>query len=286
MEAKEGTGLVRIAELALHLGRRCLRSYGSVKSRHDFTQPQLMACLILKVATRSDYRGITELLTLAPALRECLGLEKVPHYTTLQKFAAREGVDAALHGMLDELLKHVGLHGQEVQVAADSTGLQSGLASEHYRTRRWGAGTARRYVKVSAMVICGAILPAGLVVDVGPSNDMRQVERLLTQAGERTRPSLLVADRGYDAEWVHAHCRERWQAQCVIPVRQEPGKQVRSRYRAQQGVSLPKVYGKRWQAESFFSGLKRTMLSTLAARSVAASITEATLKVVTYAIRR
>ena len=34
--------------LALHLGRRRLASYGSVKSRHDFTQPQLMACLILR----------------------------------------------------------------------------------------------------------------------------------------------------------------------------------------------------------------------------------------------
>lgn len=45
-------------------------------------------------------------------------------------------------------------------------------------------------------------------------------------------------------------------------------------------------YGTRWQVETFFSGAKRTMGSTLAARSERALFSEAALKVLAYAIRR
>jgi FAD/FMN-containing dehydrogenase len=38
----------RVAELAMRLGGRHLADYGSARSRHDFTQRQLMACLILR----------------------------------------------------------------------------------------------------------------------------------------------------------------------------------------------------------------------------------------------
>jgi hypothetical protein len=39
----------RMAELAMKLGAKNLADYGSIKSRHDFTQRQLMACLILRI---------------------------------------------------------------------------------------------------------------------------------------------------------------------------------------------------------------------------------------------
>lgn len=39
----------KIAALAMQLGQKHLEPYGAVTSRHDFTQCQLMACLVLKV---------------------------------------------------------------------------------------------------------------------------------------------------------------------------------------------------------------------------------------------
>src|SRR5690606_40291370 len=59
--------------------------YGHRFSRKDFTLPQLFACLVLRKFFKTDYRGICEYLRDMPALREQLGLSKVPHYTTLQK---------------------------------------------------------------------------------------------------------------------------------------------------------------------------------------------------------
>src|SRR6202040_56441 len=83
----------RVAELAMQLGRRPLADYGATRSRHDFTQRQLMACLILRAYTRTTYRGVIEFLAVSPSVRQELGLgDKLPHYTTLQKFSARSKV--------------------------------------------------------------------------------------------------------------------------------------------------------------------------------------------------
>src|SRR5258705_10931796 len=81
--------------LSLMAARRCMAPYAHAKSPQKFTQPQLLACLVLKTHTRSTYRGIIELLEVSPPLRRALGLGvRLPHYTTLQKVAAGEGVVA------------------------------------------------------------------------------------------------------------------------------------------------------------------------------------------------
>ena len=59
--AKKAT-VERVAELAMRLGGKHLADYGSARSRHDFTQRQLMACLILRAYLKTTYRGVLELL--------------------------------------------------------------------------------------------------------------------------------------------------------------------------------------------------------------------------------
>jgi len=47
-----------------------------------------------------------------------------------------------------------------------------------------------------------------------------------------------------------------------------------------------KGYGSRWAVESFFSGLKRTMGSTLTSRKPSQLLAEAAFKVLAYTLRR
>jgi hypothetical protein len=54
-----------VAELVLRLGGKHLANYGSARSRHDFTQRQLMACLILRACLKTTYCGVLELLTVS-----------------------------------------------------------------------------------------------------------------------------------------------------------------------------------------------------------------------------
>ena len=75
--------MLKLARAALHTGRRALPLYSSRFSRHDFTQPQLFALLVVRQALRLDYRGLVTLLAEWAELRRALGLRKTPHYSTL-----------------------------------------------------------------------------------------------------------------------------------------------------------------------------------------------------------
>jgi hypothetical protein len=74
---------VRLAREALRATEAALPAYSSRFSRHDFTQPQLLALLVLRQFLRADYRGVVTLAAEWSELRQALGLRKVPHYSTL-----------------------------------------------------------------------------------------------------------------------------------------------------------------------------------------------------------
>ncbi len=286
------TQVEKVAVLAMRLGAQHLADYGSIKSRHDFTQRQLMACLILKTYLKCTYRGVVDLLEGHAALRKVLGMEqKLPHYTTLQKFHARAEVSAIVEVMIGRLGRSaLRQAGGKADVAMDSTGMEPGVASAHYTSR-----TGRRrthFVKLSVTVVCGALLPLGLVTDWGPSNDKRQVAQLLEKtrtAAAEHRPERLLADAGYDAEWIHRVCREEWGVQSLIkPIVYRKDGLLGGRWRSQMTPQRLKRqgYGRRWHVESFMSALKRRCGAALTARSQSNILKEAALRVLTYAIHR
>src|ERR671916_417100 len=80
---------LRVAREAPAVGRAALPAYGSRFSRHDYTQPQLFALLVLKQFLRTDYRGLVALVAEWRELRRALGLRKVPHFSTLAHAARR-----------------------------------------------------------------------------------------------------------------------------------------------------------------------------------------------------
>ncbi len=68
---------------------RALPAYSHRFSPKKFTQPQLLACLVLKEFLKTDYRGLVNFLADCPSLRAAIELEHVPHFTTVQKAADR-----------------------------------------------------------------------------------------------------------------------------------------------------------------------------------------------------
>jgi len=55
-------------------------------------------------------------------------------------------------------------------------------------------------VKVSAIGLCGSLLPLSLVLDWGLGNGKRQAQALMAKASAATLPAKLYADAGYDVE--------------------------------------------------------------------------------------
>ena len=74
---------------ALEVARAALPAYSSKYSRKDFTLHQLVALLAVKQFLKVGYRKLVAFLTDWTELRDVLGLETVPHYTTIQKAGPR-----------------------------------------------------------------------------------------------------------------------------------------------------------------------------------------------------
>jgi hypothetical protein len=74
---------VALGKEALAVAQEALPAYSSPFSPKVFTQHQLFAILVLRQFFRTDYRGIVQMLQDFSDLRAALGLQKVPHYSTL-----------------------------------------------------------------------------------------------------------------------------------------------------------------------------------------------------------
>jgi len=83
---KSALGLAREAMAA---ARRALPPYSHGNSPTFYTQHQLFALLVLKQFFKTDYRGLMVRTREWRELKDVLGLNRVPHWTTLQKAHAR-----------------------------------------------------------------------------------------------------------------------------------------------------------------------------------------------------
>lgn len=274
---------VRVVKLALRLARRCMRDYTHQKSPKKFTQPQLMACLIFKAFLGLTYRRTEELLTLMPAVRDAIGLTSVPRFTTLQTFAD----DPRTIEIVDAILAQIGCAVNKAapqDASIDATGLEVTSASAHFLSR---AGRKRtKFVKLSIAVLCGAMIPCGLVVDWGPSHDMKQARALLDKVRAATTPLLVWGDKAFDSEPLHEWCWNDWGVPSIAPavVKRRDGT-VSGLHRAM-FINPPEQYGRRWASETVNSAFKRVCGGVLRARKTTTLFAEAALKVAAYAVMR
>ena len=278
----------RVVELAMKLGQQHLANYGARTSRHDFTQRQLMTCLILRAYLKTTYRGVLDLLASSSNLRQRMGLsDKLPHFTTLQKFSGRSQVLTIAQKLVAEIGRAAASQTPAQAAAMDATGMALTSASDYFRSRK--GGKVRKWVKISTLVLCGSLLPLGLMVELGAVSDKPHARGLLAQASAVAKPTRLYADAGYDSEPLHVQCREQWGVESVIkPIQRRADGQRGGRWRSLMSPEYLRAagYGQRWAIESFFSGLKRTMGGALQARQPKQMVAEATFRVLAYVLRR
>ena len=281
--------LLELAALSMAACRRHMTSYAHPKSKHTFTQAQLMTCLVLKAHLKQTYRGFVQLLAASDGLRDAIGLSAaaVPAHTTLKMFERRAATPELLDALLGRVLELARERSGGVRVdelAVDSTGVECSPASRHYALR---IGRARgRYVKLMVAVACGSILAVSATASFGPSNDCADCWGVLWRASGRCAPHSAYLDSGFDGERQHAFFRDGMGTASFIPpvVRTADGS-VRTEHRSK-CVALPAAYGRRWHVETFFSAVKRVCGSAVRARSEASMLREALLKVLAYSAYR
>lgn len=273
--------VIKMTRLALTLARRHLADHPHKYAPKKFTQPQLMACLILKAHFGCTYRRCEQLLILMPAVCEAIGLDDVPRFTTLQAFADRPGTMALIDALLRDIGRAAG-SAVEQDAAIDGTGMETTCASAHFVSR---AGRKRtRYVKLLLVVLCASAIPCAVVVDWGPSHDMKQAWAVREKMMDTCNPTMLWGDGAFDAERWHRANWEDWGVPSYAPttIKTDDGS-VRGFYRPM-FVDRPKEYGRRWMSESVNSAIKRISGSTLRSRKENTLFAEAALKVAAYAV--
>ena len=266
--------IVRRQKRVLKRARYPLR--GSKYANHLYTDHQHVVLLALRQHFRKSYRDFCEMLEVCTEIMDELGLKRVPHWTTLQKFSRR--ADARrLERLLLAYLVEARL--SVLHLAVDSTGFSSTSASTYYTRvledrkskiggHRRGVLT-RRYMKQTVAVETRKQLIVAVKFRRGPSNDSPDFPRVLKKVLPAGLPvRLVVADKGYDAESNHEYAQEVLGARTMIPVRYRgPGIRVGGRYRRRNLRDFDEdAYHERAKVETVFSVEKRTMGSHVLAR--------------------
>lgn len=221
-----------------------------------------------------------------PAVREAIGMIGTPRFTTLRDFAARPEIMAIIDGVLASIGRAIAK--QHPQAAAvDGTGLEVTSASAHFIST---AGRKRtKFVKIMLGVLCASVIPVAMVVDWGPSHDMRQAWALrdkLKHTCEASNITMLWGDSAFDCERWHEANWNEWGVPSYAPtiVRSASGR-VTGVHRRAFADMRPIAYGQRWMCESVNSALKRISGSMLRSRLDGTIFAEAALKVAAYAIK-
>jgi transposase len=277
---KTSKSTLKVARMALEVATESLAKYSHKKSPRKFTQPQLLACLIVKEIRKLDYRGIHIMLSEWSDLRDVLKLKKIPHFTTLctasKRLLKKRESELLLQAILQKC-KAAGLLKDTSKLAAiDSTGIETRYASRYYthRCKRHSGHYKHKYPKLSAICDTSNHLILGIFIDRGPRLDHVEARDTLSNALEQQKFDILLGDAGYESEGFHRLCREQLGIESIIPTthRGRPRDDgeinpVNGKYRQLMKELFPKeLYGQRWQIETVFSMLKRNLGSAVRSR--------------------
>lgn len=287
----------RVLQYAYLIGLMTLRLHTCKYSRKTFTQPQLFACLVLKDFLHLDYRKLSALLRDSPDLAEVVELQKIPHFTTFQKAAARLLAAKPARKLLDKTI-HIArwqrnLSGRVALAAIDGTGLETRHASSYYVRRRantgkdWQRTTYQTFPKAGIVCDCRSHLILAVVPGRGPKPDIPHFRVALDQALSRVQIDAIAADAGYDAEHAHEFARYERGVRSLIPatIGRRTSKPASGYWRRQMQRRLHLTrYTQRWQIETVNSMLKRLLGSATRARTYWSQCREIVLRAITLNI--
>jgi Transposase DDE domain/Transposase domain (DUF772) len=302
---------------AYQLACRVWPDYAHKFSRHDFTLPQLFACLVIREMLKLSYRKAETLLRDSMDWLRDIGMTRAPDHNTLWRGFDKLVETRRVNRMLDllaEMFAEERLLKLSIKpLTIDSTCYEPRHRSRHYDRvcRKMQLGDGEKYAKkpgksmrevnlarsrkVRAMPkLALAVSAASHVilaarVHTGNGSDQPDFAPLLKRAHQRVRVYKVVADPGYDSEKNHRIAREEVKVRSMIPPRigRPTTKPPAGRYRRLMHHRFARKadsehYGQRAQSETVNSMMKRNFGDALRSIRAKRREQEMLLRVLTH----
>jgi len=249
------------------------------RSNHVYTVWQHLILLALRQYESKSYRRFIDFLDECIGVQQYLGLSKIPHYTTLQKAAARLDI-AMLQKILESFVMSMKI--KNAFAGIDATGFGHTQASYYYTKR---IKLRRKFVKMSAISDMKKQLVCAIKIRHRQRHDSVDFVPLLQKANGIIPIGTVVADKGYDSEKNHVAANNLGIAS-IIPPRYEyvPVYKTRGYHRKmlkRQGYDSV-TYHQRNKCETIFSVIKRMFGDNVTSRKISTQNRELMYRVIAY----
>jgi len=261
MSKKEVKLLKKLEQLLKKLNfGRYLHRFGPKKYQ---LKHHLFALLIME-AYRLSLRRVEKML-------EMFGME-VPTYSALCK--RRKKIPSVIWNKLVSMTSGL----QHENAAIDMTGFSRTNPSQHYLRRIYCGEYRKGYAKTSMIYDVDRHKVIALHTKIKLRHELKDVKLLI----KNIRIKCLLADKAYDAEWLHQYCFER-KIQTIIP------KKInihRGFYRRKQIKNYSdEKYHQRSNIESGFSAIKRKYGGSVSGKSLKSINSELSCKAIAHNLR-
>ena len=251
--------------------------------KKTYNNQQHLFLLIAKEHSKYGYRMFIESLYDSKII-QYLGLKKIPHFTTLQKFASR--LKAKTLNKLVFLTQHL-FKEQGTFLGADSTGMELDHASSHYCKRIDRKEPVKGFVNLNTISDLHNKIILVTKVRKKRRHDCSDFMPMFNKV-KNLDFDYFVADKGYDSETNHKVVFQAGK-QSLISLKHMklPAHRTKGEYckKAKREFEMG-LYTQREITESIFSSLKRKYGSKLRARKYKTQKVELLLKILSYNIER
>ncbi len=259
--------------------------YRTKFSKHEFNQHQLLSLVIFKEYLGVKYRQLCEILELIGDIKKILGCSRIPHYSTLCKFAHRIS-SKLVSGVLQKVTSlFYRSSGRISTIAIDSTGFPTSYFSYYYSIR--AQKDRKGFLKISIAVDTHKQTILALKITKNRQHDSQHVRSLLRNASRAKLANYYVLDKGYDSEAIHQQIREEIQGISYIPIRNWNASYVGGAFRQKMVKEFDKtIYKKRNLVETVFSVVKRKFGGYVRGIGFRNQVKEIKLKCIAYSVDR
>lgn len=263
---------LKFINYALELAKD-IPKYFSKFSKKIFCNHQKITLLVLKQKLNTTYRDLVELLKMSD-IPLYIGLKRIPHHTTLVKFAKR---------IKPKLLNLFLVHKKAKKVAVDATGLELEKKSYYYRKITQDRFNNRRKTKRFMKLTIAIDTDSQLIMNYNLRRDYKKCNEEFRKILSDLKIDYALADKGYDCKQNRLFVINKLKAIPIIPRKchtnfygyLKQGKKIDGKY-----------YHQRSKAETAFSAIKKKYGSCLTARSFATQKIEAICKLIAYNVDR